>query len=395
MPFFPEAPPLPPVTPEPDEQAYLSAYRASLPNLQKFIYCNHASVGPLSDWVVAAMQEQFEQQRMAETTVQDAWFDGWRQARQRCGELVGAERDEICIQVNTNDACLRVFSALPLGPGDEVLCPADEFPSLWHALSELRLRGCDVRDVQASKGDGIVRTGDILNAMTPRTKLVATSWVNFFHGYTHDLAALGEACRERGAWFVVDAMQGLGALALNVKQVGAQFVVCHGAKWLCGPIGAAFLYVSRDVPPEITPRQEGWFSMELNHLAYTDRTVKPKTNANRFGTGSVPFPCMYGLRAAVEVFLKAGPRHAEARALANTDLLEQTAREAGLGVFSERKPLRSGIVSLSLPEGSTIPDKLRAANVVFSVREGKLRLSPHWYMTERELGPVCEILRKP
>ena len=193
---------------------------------------------------------------------------------------------------------------------------------------------------------------------------------------------------------MVDAMQGLGALALNVKDYNIHFLVGHGAKWLCAPIGATFLYVSREVPPEITPQAEGWLAMELNHLNYTDRSVVAKTNANRFMIGSIPWPGMFGLRRAVEVFLEAGPAYAQQRALANTDLLEATAHEAGLGVFSERQPLRSGIVSLSLPAGSAIPEKLKAANVIFSVREGKLRLSPHWYMTEQDLAPVLEILRQ-
>lgn len=393
MPFFPEAPPAAPITPATDKRAFLDAYRASQPILRKFRYCNHASVGPLSDWVIAAVNEQLTMQQMAESTGQDPWFDYWRHTRQRCAELIGASKDEVTILTSTNEACLRVFSALPVGPGDEALCPADEFPSVHQSLSELASRGVTVRDAVASGSDGIVRTQDILNSITPRTKVIATSWVNFFHGYTHDLAALGAACSERGIWLVVDAMQGLGALTLNVKDIGAQFVIGHGAKWLCAPIGAAFLYVSRDVPHEVTPRQHGWLAFELNHLSYTDRSVKPKANANRFMVGSVPWPGMFGLRKAVEIFLEAGPDYCQQAALANADVLAGAAQEAGLKLFSVREPLRSAIASLELPEGSTIPDRLRAANVVFSVREGKLRLSPHWYMTEVELGPVCDILR--
>jgi cysteine desulfurase / selenocysteine lyase len=392
MPFFPEAPPPPPITPRPDKDSYLAEYRASQPILKKFSYCNHASVGPLSDWVIAAVNEQLTMQQMAESCVQDPWFDYWRATRQRCGELIGAARDEVTILTSTNEACMRVCSALPLGPGAEALCPADEFPSVHKSLSELSRRGVRVVEAPSARGDGIVRTQDLLDAITPRTRLIATSWVNFFHGYTHDLHALGEACRERGIWLLVDAMQGLGALALNVKDYHIHFLVGHGAKWLCAPIGATFLYVSREVPPEITPQAEGWLGMELNHLSYTDRSVTAKTNANRFMIGSIPWPGMFGLRRAVEVFLDAGPEHAQQRALANADALEAAGRIGGLAVYSERAPLRSAIVSLSLPEGSTLPDRLRSANVVFSVREGKLRLSPHWYMTDAELGPVQEIL---
>jgi cysteine desulfurase / selenocysteine lyase len=393
MPFFPEADPLPPVRPAHDFSAYLDAYRDSVPNTRKFIYCNHASVGPLSDWVVEASTESFRQQQMAETTCQDAWFDHWRFTRQRVAELIGAGRDEICLHPNTYLGLLRAFSALPLSAGDEVLVPADEFPSLYFALSELSGRGVEVKQVASANPDGIVRTQDLLDAVTPKTRLIATSWVNFFHGYVHDLVALGETCQRRGIWFVVDVIQGLGQLALDVKRCGAHFISGHGAKWMCAPMGSGFLYASRDVPPEITPRQHGWFSMELNHERYTDREIQPKANANRFGTGTVALACAFGMRRACEVFLEAGPERCQERALTHGDALEQAAREVGIGVYSDRSERRCAIVSLNLGDCQRLPESLRANGVVFSVREEKLRLSPHWYQTEAEIGRVCGLVK--
>lgn len=377
----------------PDFSEFLANYRASVPNTRKFIYCNHASVGPLSDWVVDAASESFRQQQMAETTAQDDWFDHWRFTRQRVAELIGAGRDEICLHPNTYLGLLRAFSALPLQAGDEVLVPSDEFPSLYFALSELSSRGAEVRQITSSNPDGIVRTQDLLNGITPRTRLIATSWVNFFNGYVHDLTELGQACRQRGIWFVVDAIQGLGQLTLDVKRCGAHFVSGHGAKWMCAPIGSGFLYASRDVPPDITPRQHGWFAMELNHEHYTDRNIQPKTNANRFGTGTVALPSAFGLRRACEVFLEAGPERCQERALAHGDALEQAARAAGIGVYSDRSQRRCAIVSLDLCDCPRLPDALRANNVVFSVREEKLRLSPHWYQAEAEIGRVCDLIQ--
>jgi cysteine desulfurase/selenocysteine lyase len=393
MPYFPEAPPAPPVEQAADFDAYAAKYRASLPIIGTCVYLNHASVGPLSDWVVAAAGESMYQQQMAETCNQDAWFDGWRLARQRIAELIGATKDEVCIQPNTWAALTRAFSALPLGEGDEVLFPADEFPSLYHALSELRARGCTVRGVESIRGDGIVRTSDMIGALTPSTRLIATSWVNFFHGYRHDLAALGAACRESGTWFVVDAIQGLGMLPLDAPGCGAHFIACNGAKWLCSPLGSGFLYVSRDVPAVITPQLEGWFAMELNHESYTDRSVVPKENANRFAGGTVPLSAVYGLRRSCEVFLEVGPARASARALQLAGMITQAAQDADIPVFSDRIEGESAIVSLDITARPGLPKQLSKAGVVFSVREGKLRLSPHWYLLEDEVNVACDVLR--
>ncbi|MCC7478568.1 aminotransferase class V-fold PLP-dependent enzyme [bacterium] len=400
-PFFPEAPPAPPVQAVGDEafEAFLAEYRDSQPITRKFTYLNHASVGPLSDWVIEAANEHLRQQQMAETVIQHAWFDGWRLCRQRMGELIGAGRHEICLHPNTNVAAIRVFNSLPVSPGDEVVCTADDFPSLWHSVTELTARGARRVQAQSSRGDGIVRVEDVLEAITARTTVVAVSWVNFFHGYTMDLELLGRECGERGIWLVVDAIQGLGGLAIDIKKTGVPFFICNGAKWMLSPLGSGFMYVSEDVPAEITPRSEGWFSLELNHLKYTDRTVKAKANANRFGTGTVDFAANFGLRRSCEIFMTAGAQRASERALGHADRLDELARELEIPVFSDRRchdgslaPWRSPIVGLNVKDYPALSEELSAASVVFSVREGILRLSPHWYLSDAEIGRVCDII---
>ncbi len=392
MPYFPEGPPAPPIAQAADFNAFRDAYRATVPCLANFVYLNHASVGPLSSWVEDAVNVALEHQRMEYKTTQDDWFDWWRYSRQRVGEMIGASKDEVCIQTSTAGGFFRAFSALPLGPGDEVLVPADEFPSLYFALSEFRSRGCMVVEVPSGKGDGIVRTDDLLNAITPRTKLVAASWVTFFHGYVQNLKALGAACRERGVWFAVDSIQGLGQLTLDVKDSGAHFVSGQGPKWLCAPLGSGYLYASSEIPLEITPKQQGWFGMELNHDAYTNRNLQPKDNANRFGMGTVPLPSAYGLRRACEVFLEAGLQKCSDRAIACADRIHRAAEDAGMTVFSDRADRRCAIITLEMTGKPQLPELLTKAKVVYSVREGKLRLSPHWYTLDSELDTVCEIL---
>ncbi len=394
MPFFKEAPPAAAIQPTADFSGFLERYRASQPSIQNFLYLNHASVGPLSDWVIAAVNEQLAQQQMADSVDQDPWFDGWRLSRQRVGELICAtDRSEICLLSSTHTALLRAFQAIPVNPGDEVICPADDFPSLYTALSELTSRGAVLRTVESGRGDGIVRTADILNAITAQTRLVATSWVNFFHGYTMDLAAIGQACRDNGSWFAVDCMQGLGALTLDVKATGAHFIAGHGAKWLCAPLASGFLWVDPQLDPEqITPRSDGWFAMELNHLSYTDRSVKPKHNANRFSLGTVPFPSAFGLRRACEIFLEAGPKRVEERAIGFAERIADCVRDCGLDLYYDRSENVSAILSFTLPDGSSLSDVLKGQKVIHSVREGKLRLSPHWYHADEEIDSVCEII---
>jgi cysteine desulfurase/selenocysteine lyase len=393
MPYFPEAPPLPAVEPHPDFEQFRDWYRSDAAALQKFIYLNHASVGPLSNGVIDAVHHNLLQQQMAESIVQDPWFDGWRQSRQRVAELLGARREQVCSTTSTYEGMVRAISALPLAGSDEALVTADEFPSVYYALEEARSRGVAITQVESSRGDGIVRTDDVLNAISPRTKLIVISTVCFLHGYRHDISAIARACRQRGIWLILDVIQSLGQLQLDAHTCGAHFIAGQGAKWLCAPLGSGFMWVSPQVEPKIHPRAQGWFGMELNHDAYTDRAIKPKTNANRFAAGTVALPSAYGLKRAAEIILEAGPARCEETALANAAILERAALDAGLELYSDRSPAAcSAIISFSLPPDSPIPANLRAANVVFSIRNGKLRLSPHWYSTTDELDKVCDIL---
>jgi selenocysteine lyase/cysteine desulfurase len=399
MPYFPEGPPAEPIKPAPDFAAFVDDYRATVPCLGNWAYLNHASVGPLSAWVETAVNVALEHQRMEFDTTNNDWFDYWRHTRQRVAELIGAHKDEICTLTSTYEGLMRAFDALPLGPGDEVLFPADEFPSLYYALSGLRERGCSVREVASAKGDGIVRTADLLDAVTPATKLIATSWVCFANGYVHDIDALGAACRERGAFLVLDVIQGLGQLTLDAKKCGAHFISGQGAKWMCAPLGSGFLYASDDMPREITPRQVGWFAMEHNHDDYLDRNIQVKDNANRFAMGTVPLPSVYGLRRASEILLEAGPERCQRRATELTDRIEAVAREAGMAVYSDRSERPCAIIYLEIAEGKDDPgrpdikEKLDRAKVVYSIRSGRLRLSPHWYTSDAEIDTVCEIIQ--
>jgi hypothetical protein len=90
--------------------------------------------------------------------------------------------------------------------------------------------------------------------------------------------------------------------------------------------------------------------------------------------------------------MEAGRERCEQRAIAHGDALQAAAQQAGIGVFSDRSALRCAIVSLNLSDCPRLPNALRESSVVFSVREEKLRLSPHWYQTQEEIGRVCQLI---
>ena len=131
---------------------------------------------------------------------------------------------------------------LPWTPGDNVVGIARDFPSnrvVWEALDGL---GVEFRavDINLATDPEIA----LIAACDRRTRVLAVSWVHYVTGLRLDLERLGSHCRGRGILFCIDAIQGLGALRLDVQACGADFVAADGHKWLLGPEGVALFYVS-------------------------------------------------------------------------------------------------------------------------------------------------------
>ena len=107
-------------------------------------------------------------------------------------------------------------------------------------------------DVAPNRG-GEIRIEDIAERITPRTRVVTVSTVQWTNGFRLDLAALSRLCREHDVWLVVDAIQQLGAIPVDVQQTPVDILACGGHKWLNAPFGCGFLYVSRNALPQLRP----------------------------------------------------------------------------------------------------------------------------------------------
>ena len=169
---------------------------------------------------------------------------------------------------NTSTALSLVAEGLDWQPGDNVVGAALEFPSNVYPWMGLASRGVEYRRVE--ERDGRIDPDEILALLDSRTRMLALSWVQYASGFRSDLARLGRACRERGILFVVDVIQGLGALPLDVEADFVDVAAASAHKWLLGPEGIGLLYVSDRVVERLRPARSGWRSMR--DFQWTDST---------------------------------------------------------------------------------------------------------------------------
>jgi len=263
----------------------------------------------------------------------------------------------------------------------------------WMALE----RVAGVRLQRVPTIDGLPDEEAIMRALDrSEVKALTISWVSFATGYRVDLARLGQACRERGIYFVVDAMQGLGPATLDVSECPIDVLACGGQKWLLSPWGTGFAYVRQGLVRELEPSVVGWMSVrdsdDFSRLVDYDLTYRD--DARRFEVITLPFQEFAGLNASLELLFELGPAAVEAhvRGLVDQVVVWAEGRRDVRLVTPADRARRAGIVAVAPADPAAASLRLTGAGVSHSLREGAIRLSPHCYNTADDVGQALAAL---
>jgi selenocysteine lyase/cysteine desulfurase len=223
------------------------------------------------------------------------------------------------------------------------------------------------------------------------------SWVAFHTGWITPLERLATLCRDRGVTLVLDAIQGLGVLPLAMRSLGVDAVVADGHKWLLGPEGAGLMATTPRLRSRLRPVLCGWRNVALASGDFFLRTAEPLEDGRRFEPGATNEVGIAGLAAALDLISSVGREEIQSRVETLARLLTRILLAHGWDVYSPgaAHPV-AGIVAARHP---SVPPReaarrLRERRVVCSVRQGYLRLSPHFYITKGELEAFDRILEK-
>ncbi len=243
--------------------------------------------------------------------------------------------------------------------------------------------------------DNRIELDDIAAMMDERTRLVAISFVEFATGFRNDLTALTELCHNRGALLCVDGIQGVGALSLDVRRIPVDFLAMGGAKWLMGPTGIGFLFISQQHISRLDLAMAGWLGTTDIYDPF--RYDFPwRDDAQRFEEGSLNMIGSAGLNAAISLLLSVGLETIEQRIMALTNRLIEGLRQRNYQFITPiiHPSERSGIVSFyhRQHEAVQLKQRLTEAKVVVSQRSTFIRVSPHFYNTEEEIDWLLHAL---
>jgi len=361
-------------------------------------YLNLAGNSPIPKVAIKALQTAVEWKKFPQRIPDAAFFDVPNRVRAAIAKLIGGKPEEIALTTGASTGMSAVAYGLDWKSGDEVLTASSEFPLQYATWKPMEER--DGIKVTAVKPSGAFHSADdFIAALTPRTRLVSVSHVRFDNAAMIDAAKLAAACHAQGTLLLLDVSQSCGAVPMDVTQMDADFLVCAGYKWLLGPFGTGFFWAKHEHIAKMRPGPFYWMAAEgANHFAdLATAPPRPANAAKRWDAAETAnYYNLAALEGGLELVLRAG---AETVAEHNHRLIEQ---------LFERLPKDRCVVASPLQRARRGPygcfqartaektrelyEKLSAENVITSLRENKIRVSPYLYNTEQDLDRLVRVI---
>ncbi len=357
---------------------------------ERSVYLNHAAVGILPRSSRLAIEELLRAHGDAGVLGTYPYDARMPEYRERIGGFIGAKGSEIATVPSTSSGANVVALGIDWRPGDEVLLCDNEFPANAVPWVALRKRGVAVRLL--STHDERLTPDRLKRELTAHTRAVALSWVSYADGYRHDLASLGEVAHAAGALLCVDAIQGLGALQLNVREAGIDTLYAGAGKWMLGLHGIGLLYVREDLIDRLRLAMPGWRSMH-DMWDFHEYEQPYAAEAMRFEGGTPNIVGTLSLVRSIDLFERCDPAATERHVLALTDYLCERLGRAGATVLTRRAPgISSGIVTFEMPGSDSVAlgRALQREGVVTTYRPGGIRVAPHGYNTREDIDRLVE-----
>jgi selenocysteine lyase/cysteine desulfurase len=353
-------------------------FRAEFPVFERRAYLNAGTDGPVPKRAVDAAQERMRHELEHGRSGREH-FDGimglMQRRRELLATLLGCSPEEVGLTHSTTDGVNIVLGGIDLQPGDEVLTSDEEHPGLLAPLAAARKR-CGITISQAP-------FPELANAVTGKTRLVATSHVSWVNGQIVDSAAL----REAGVPFLLDGAQGIGAVPTHPRELGCDFYAASGQKWLCGPDGTGCLYVNKQRLEEIEPR---WFG--YGTLADSSNPLESalQPDARRLDLGLLASSSGAWSVSALEIFAEAGWEWVHERAATLAEKLAQMLTERGREVQPRG---RSTLVSWRDDDCEATATKMAEQDVVvrFIPGTGLVRASVGAWNDENDLERLVSL----
>ncbi|OGU35425.1 MAG: hypothetical protein A2068_07985 [Ignavibacteria bacterium GWB2_35_6b] len=372
----------------------LSEVRALFPHIaENKIYFNHASNGPVHNRIKERLSEYIEERNHKMIVNHDKSLAASKTAKEKLSEILGTKPDRIAWADNVSNATSGIVQSLKWKTGDRILLNDLEFPSNVYPFLNLKSEGVEVDFVKSK--DGKVLVDDYEKLITPNTKLISVSLVQFLSGYRIDVKKLGEICRQKGILFFVDGIQGAGVVNINVEESNIDLFTGGSHKWFMGLEGTGHFYISQKLQNIIQQKLVGWTSV-VDPWNLLDYNLTLRKNVDRYQNGTLNTIGITALDESLNLYKEFGMENVEKNVLSNTEYFINKLNETGINTVLENISQNdiAGIVTIKHENAKRIFINLEKKNIFGSFREGMIRFSPHFYNTKDEIDFVVGELKR-
>lgn len=316
------------------------------------------------------------------------------------GKLIGVPSEDIILGNSASYGLHLLANGIPWQAGNEILLVKGDFPSdilPWLALEK---KGVHIRLIEPHSH--VLQVDELLENISPASKLLCTTWVHSFSGWSVDLDALGEVCRSHDIIFFLNCSQALGARSLDIPTTAVDAITCVGFKWLCGPYGTGFCWVRPELRESLEYNQAYWLAMQTAEDLGKDQdelVLRKDLGARTYDVfGTANFFNFKPWTASVEHLLELGiERILKHNNRLISRLIEGLDDEKYYLISPREGPQRSCIVVVSRKDRSRNPSIHKALlkrKIYIAYRSGNLRISPHLYNTEGEIDTLLSALNE-
>lgn len=372
------------------------------------IFMNNAGSSLMPSIAVDSMIEYLKsEEQLGGYETMNRKADALEKFYDEAARLINTKPSNIAFATSATEAYAKALSSIVFKEGDVIITTADDyisnqitFISLQKKLNIKVIRTKNLPDNELDLED----LESLINKHNP--KLIAVTHIPTNSGLIQDVESVGKLCKQYDVLYLVDACQSVGQLAVDVEKIGCDFLSATGRKFMRGPRGTGFLYVSDKIleqnyaPLLLDMRGADWTEFDNYELYKT---------AKRFENWEVSYASLIGFTKALQYANNIGMHAIEHYNKGLSERLRENLRSSGFSVWDWGKNL-SSIITFSAPDGDLekIQNVLKENNIFFSVTHknsalidftrkninGIVRLSPHYFNTVEEIEMVSDILKQ-
>jgi cysteine desulfurase / selenocysteine lyase len=353
------------------------AIRNEFPVCKDYVYLNPAGGSPLSKTAAAEGKRYYDEMLEKGDIYWDEWLVRTESVRKKVAELIGATPEEIGFMPNTSSGMAHIASMLY--KKGKVLSMNDEFPSSTVPWINL---GAKLELIQP---ENYCYPIDLIEKhLTPDVKAIVTSYVQYRTGFRQDLQALGEFCKQKGLYFVVNATQAFGVFPIDVKKYKIDFLVFSGLKWAGAGYGSGVIYINKNILEKESFPMAGWRS-PANPEKVENFTFSLRKESSVLEAGSPNFPPIFTLGGAIDLIQRIGIDEVQERVLGLNRYFRKRLKEENLPYVELPEKNCSGITIVKTSEPKRIQNELMKQKIYIGARGEGVRISMNFFNNEEDL----------